>query len=341
LLTPLNENPIALAELNYQNRSQVRNRRWLHWINRITKGSAYLLAFVMITSEIVEVIFYNIGTTGYNLPSLITRALGILVGLPIGVVIMLHFRRMFQTLSQSTHSIIRERQSNKWDLLILTGIDARKLVLGKWWATVRYMGRYYIVLGVLRAVLVIWIGRHRNYFYSYYTVIQPNVAVITPTLWQMLLSGTIVFLLAIANLLFTAACGVSAFNKHGGVALARAIATRLFILIGTVITLGLISQLIYTLSYQNDAASIGAISLITLLDNGVVVGSQLATYSLSNYNPAYGSGVETGLKVFLPAAVLALIIYALLTWILLRSAQNQAVRQGALPPLSRKSVGTP
>jgi hypothetical protein len=345
MLSSLNNQPITQVELRHQNRSSVRPRprRWFgRWMRRLmwmTRSLAYLLAFVVLANEIVGLVFMNSSVGYQNFTYLITQKLGILQLLPIFVVLFLHFRRMLQTITLSTHSIAREKQSNNWDMLVLTGIDAGKIVRGKWWATVRHQWKPYVVLGILRATLVMWYGASTNrsyYSYSYYSNGQTTPEMLAPMLLQCLLSGIVVFTFTIVNLLFTAACGVTAFNARSGVALARGIATRMLLLIGIVLTSGLIVRFstfwTYTASAPSLFFSIATISLVTLADNGITVGIQLATYRFYNYYSAYGSNIDPVFLVFLPAAIIALLIYLVLTFGLLRFAQWQAVRQSALPP---------
>src|SRR5690606_35757803 len=41
------------------------------------------------------------------------------------------------TVALGANSILREKQGRTWETLLLTNIDARQIVLGKWWATIR------------------------------------------------------------------------------------------------------------------------------------------------------------------------------------------------------------
>ena len=344
MLTPLDENPVAQAELNHQTRSMPRRkRRWIRWLDRGFTLLVYGTAVVLFANQIRVLLLLASGAGGGiradDLPGWF-RALAVL---SIFAALILHFRRMFQTLALSANSIARERNANNWDMLVLTGIDARKIVLGKWWATVRHMWRPYIMLGILRALLIVWYGALTNPGYygnaAYGVYYDPNnTGIILHMLLQYILAGAAVFIFTMTNLLFTAACGVTAFNKRSGVALARAVATRLFLVIGLVLLgLLLISLLIgYTYSTRILSSTVSS-SLVTLFDNGVTVGERLATYNFSNYY-TYGTEIDPIFAVYLPAAIVALIIYALLTLLLLRFAQWQAVRNGATPPLRRPFI---
>jgi hypothetical protein len=219
-------------------------------------------------------------------------------------------------------------------------------VRGKWWATVRHMWRPYLMLGILRALCVIWYGASMTHSYISYASYYNNeryvsgAQILPAVLLQALLAGGAVLALTLANLCFTAACGVTAFNKRSSIALARAIGTRILIIIG----IGLLCFLVlrfwvsysYSYSYPNVIPAIVAVSLITLIDNGLTVGSQIAAYDFYGFSGI--SSINSAFAIFIPAAILALLLYALLTFLLLRLAQWQAVRDNALPPAKRKRM---
>jgi hypothetical protein len=146
--------PIALAELNYQRRSNPPQRRWIRWIRRAGITFAYLLSSIALGSEIAIALLIRVDqATSINL-ILLFDMLGALPLVAFIIVLAIHFGLMVQTLTLATNSIARERQTNNWEMLILTGMDARKIVRGKWWATVLRMWRSYGRLALLRAMLI-------------------------------------------------------------------------------------------------------------------------------------------------------------------------------------------
>ncbi len=336
----LNQQPIVQAELNHQDRAVPRRkRRWLRWVGRIITITVYGTAFGLLAAEIVYLAVLSSGVRGLDYAAMLPDWFRVLIVLSVFAAALMHFRRMFQTLALSANSIARERNSNNWDMLVLTGIDAGKIVRGKWWATVRHMWRPYVRLGILRAVWIVSIGADTNRsYYSYATYGSfrdtNGNGVIVPMLLQFIIAGALVFLLTMVNLCFTAACGVSAFNRRSGIALARAIGTRLFLVVG----LALLGLLLLRLWLDSNYSSmVIVLSLLTVFDNGVTIGSQTATYNFYDYY-SYGGNINPVLGVYLPALFIALMIYTLLTVLLLRLAQWQAVRNSALPPVKRPLV---
>lgn len=338
-ITRLNQQPIAQAELNHQNRSTPPpRRRWRQWLGRASLVMVYITAFILVGNEIIALLSMGSGRrvafyTTVNPNWLIAAAV-----IAVGATVIIHFRRMLQTLSLSANSIARERGANNWDMLVLTGIDAGKIVRGKWWATIRHMWRPYVMLGILRAAAVVLYGAstYRSYYsYQFYNSDGLSSVTLIVVLLHFALAGTAVFIFTMANLFFTAACGVTAFNKRSGVALARAIGTRLFIIVG----LGLLALLLTRLwinyaTYPYLLPSIITISMLSLVDNGAILSSQFAYYSPYDYGPY----LNPLFAMYLPAILVTLLLYLLLTLLLLRFARWQAVRNGAIPPLKRKLI---
>ncbi|MEO8611395.1 MAG: hypothetical protein ABI690_26090 [Chloroflexota bacterium] len=341
LITRLNQQPIALAELNHQTRSAPRRkRRWTRWLDNGFNLIVYGTAVLLLLSEIVKALGLSRGIWGLDYttdpPNWFRVGVITCIVLSIAAAVVMHFRWMFQTLALSANSITRERQSNNWDMLILTGIDAGKIVQGKWWATVRRMTRPYMMLGILRALLVVWAGALNGNLYIYQIYGRTGFLLI-----QVIVAGAGVFILTMANLFFTAACGVSAFNKRSGLALARAIGTRLILIVALTGLALLILRLFTRYDSPTVIPSIVAFGLLSLFDNGAALGSQLATYRYGGYS-AYGVSlsIDPVVAIYLPAAFLTLLLYALLTFLMLRFAQWQVVRGGATPPLTPKPVKT-
>ncbi|HRF99264.1 MAG TPA: hypothetical protein PLZ51_28825, partial [Aggregatilineales bacterium] len=50
--------------------------------------------------------------------------------------------------------ITRERKGQTWDVLVLTNVDARQIVLGKWWASLVALWGDHAMIGFLRVGLV-------------------------------------------------------------------------------------------------------------------------------------------------------------------------------------------
>lgn len=320
-------NPIMQAELAYQRRHTGQQHPWARLLTRAVLLLAVMLSLILYGGELF-------GALLSRDPSPIGERFGFSVTLLIVFTLTLHFVLMFRTLALSANSIAREKQNNTWDMLILTGIDGQRIVLGKWWATVRRMWRWYVLLGVLRAGVLVWVSgstsRTFNMFYTSsasYPYTWSNL--IPPSPENILLAGVIGFTMTMANLAFTAACGLSSSgdSRSGAVAVARAIMARLVTLVIAALLLAWLSALLATslTSLAEFPYQVG----ITLLDNGTSLVSDLAAFHSSDY------WIDFTTFPFL-MAILSLGAYALLTWAMLQTAQRRAVRQRALAPARAK-----
>jgi hypothetical protein len=318
---------ITQAELAYQRRHLPR--RWSRHLAALILVASLLIASLLFAGEVWAAVTYTASATQNRATVAITPLWNLLNLLPVTVTFVLHFALMFQTLSLSANSIAREKRGNHWEMLLLTGVDAGQITFGKWWATVKHMGRRYLLLAVLRALLVVWMGASITRLFTlqapYYSSTDP-AAILPPSLWQFIGAIAAVMALTLANLGFTAACGIiaSAVGRGGLLSLMSGLGLRLIILVGIPILATLLIRPLLRGSLAALVDPTGDI-LLTLLDNGLSIGMSLSRYRYPD---------EGNFIVFLfPAAVLALALYALLTWLLLRFAQAQLVRQNVLPPL--------
>jgi hypothetical protein len=58
------------------------------------------------------------------------------------------------TLGLSANSVAREKLNRTWDVLLLTNVDAREMVRGKWWASLKALNGDHAMIGILRLGLV-------------------------------------------------------------------------------------------------------------------------------------------------------------------------------------------
>lgn len=312
---------IMYAECRFQERNAAQPGRLRRWLGRGMMNLTLVISLVLFGGEIA-------GALLYRDPTPISDAFGPLTAFAAAVVMTLHFVLMFQTLSLSANSIAREKLKQTWEVLILTGIDARTVVLGKWWATVRRMGRQYLLLGLLRACIIGWVGAATTRsLYAYYASAYGGVNRITPPgLSYFLLLVLVVMVFTLANLGFTAACGVaaSAQSRQPVMALIRAFAIRTGFLVGTSLALGLlVAQFqIYFFVAGVNGELFGVLPLVVvgLVDNGATSAMTLVSYGTP--------GVQAGAILLMVLMTLAL--YGGLTWFMLRQAEKQAVKHQAL-----------
>jgi len=68
--------------------------------------------------------------------------------------IALYMVVMLITLGLAANSVNREKVKRTWEVLLLTNVNARHLVWGKWWASIRALWGDHTMLGILRLGLV-------------------------------------------------------------------------------------------------------------------------------------------------------------------------------------------
>jgi hypothetical protein len=127
---------------------------------------------------------------------------------------------MFQTLTMSANSIARERNGKSWELLLLTGVNARQIVRAKWWAVVHRQWRNYALLAIMRIGAIsflamsfdvqFYFGRPPSFSYgSVGPVAEPHISTVFGiAVAIVLLSAALIAVLTMLNLMFTAACGI-------------------------------------------------------------------------------------------------------------------------------------
>lgn len=320
------DNPVMRAEHSYQERSTARRaRRWRRGLARLVKSVLLGVALGMTGAGLLGSLLGIDITDGVNAASGWVTLFFIFV-------MTHHFGVMINTLSLGANSIAREKQGQTWDMLVLTGIDARQIVRGKWAATVRRQIPAYLVLAVMRMGAIVLYSIVTNSLFSFTVGYGGDRLTYLPHPLHYALLAGVVALLTLANLAFTAACGVwaSTATHRPALAQARAIGTRIvLLLVPSFVVLFFISRF---LGYDARTGPIYDLLLgtgLTLVDNGATAAANLVVVRYS-WEGSPSSPINVGLV--LATTLTALGIYALWTALALWRAQTLAVRQLATPP---------
>ncbi len=178
------QNPIVRSEFKYQRFVIERGRNGRIWI---------FLALLLIAPSIVLSIGYIIGlllnlfpvVNWYDIPS--TWHLNILLMLVV-VNVSMYVVVTLVTIALANSSIGREKSKHTWALLRLTDIDSRKIVLGKWWASLRALnGDHAMVIflrvGLLAVALAIFVPSQHALddisepYRLYFLIIMPLIVI--------------------------------------------------------------------------------------------------------------------------------------------------------------------
>jgi hypothetical protein len=340
------QNPIQRIEYNHQMRQQATG--WRGQVRAFLDGILVVMAAFAILLCLTD-------TFGLDRTSRPAQVVNTAMLIFVVFVVVQHFVTMLRTLALSSNSIVRERERQSWDLLVLTGIDGREVVRGKWAATVQRQWKYYLFLGMLRAGAAIWWGynnsANRNWIYN----TQTDYTIITPTVWHILLAVVIILLLTQMNLLYTAAVGVRASvpSERATGAIIRAILHRFIGPLALVLVTGIVGALISGWLFTWGSSAFGgrvivsdslqeaAFSVISVfgsalsgfLDNGAGLAQGLAATQVqfnSTSDLIFLNTSTNHVALSLVVTVLLLLLYWALTNIALRNAERLLSYKGNL-----------
>ncbi|MBL8118395.1 MAG: hypothetical protein J0L63_06925 [Anaerolineae bacterium] len=322
------DNAIMRAERVYQSRSD--RWRW-RWIQRA--GQVFLMIGVVLS--IISVGMMIISSLWLKPIIPYDDRLNVVIYILTLFTVVWHFSLLLRTMSLSAHSIVREKEAHTWELMILTGVDARQIVRGKWWATIQQQWKRYLILAILRIGIIVWLAGLQGGWFSgtssiYYTRTQIELAHPVSIVWGV----AFIFIVTFANLGYTAACGVvaSVSSRRSSSAIARGLIQRTVIALLPIIVLYLVyTQIRWWSQPLSSILGILAASAITLVDNGISVGSLLVGMSY-NYMESGGTPVLRDISVDgILASAVAVVGYALITWFALWRAERRAIHEMASP----------
>lgn len=301
---------IVDQELAFQEGSLTLKRPWQRWVGTLAMLAGMTVAMIIFWSAFAGALLQRDGS-----PVMDALKSGLLI-FTIFTAIM-HLVFLFQTLGLAGNSITRERQNGTWEPLLLTGMDTKQIIQGKWWATVRRQWRNYLKLAVLQVGEMGAASMIALIFARIFNTTSISEMVF-PTIWQVLAAGLVVVALTLADLCFTAAWGVlaSVGARRTATAVAWAIATRVLLMI----VAGVLVAMITT---RQVGVGFG---LATLIDNGVMFGGDWASLRY-----AYQSSSHQTIQYVLVALV-TLAAYAVVTRFVLVVAERRLTREMAQEP---------
>jgi hypothetical protein len=213
------DNPILWQEITHQERSAPRWMRWEH--------------FVGIFAAILTVIFL---VSTLNSPEGYPATLIMLY-----CVWLIHTATAIRAIVAGSNVISREHVGATWDALMLTGVSARKVLLGKWRAALYRVRGWMLILGIVRlASLPIYIlslirtyawfmcGRYNSSSSPGYCGIEANDFSWVP--WAAILAVVMTVILTVLEVMCCTALGLatSALTRRGSLAAIVAIIIRFF-----------------------------------------------------------------------------------------------------------------
>jgi len=276
-----------------------------------------------------------------------------------GVLFLVHAIVGLRTLVVAGRSISREFSTGTWDLLALTNVDARQLILSKWWATVRGVWFYHVLAGVLKVGLACGIAQFFHselrpwsaepsvrQAFNYISYNQPyDYFPINPNWHAVLRAAVILVLFGLVEAGLLAAIGLLSslsLRKIGSVQLMVGIGLRVLPILATLLLVNKVSEYAYGYAryrwYMDSPNAYittnESINRTILFESAQVVGTTqidggvLASTNLLRVQPMrhyflvrafVNIGIGMGIHIMMTIGVL---------WL----AQKQAIRRGLSPP---------
>jgi hypothetical protein len=336
MLYLLRNNILNAIELRYSQRVAKRDtRRFWRWVNK------FIITFMLFMS----LLLYG-GELAGALTGRDATPIGALFGKWTFLFPALVFVGLFLVMGRTQRMMMRaiardKRNSHSWENLVITGIDARRYVLAKWWAVVRTSWREYLLLGVLRAGAVAWtaaaISRENAFrVMSYYSYNNLGYTLHIPSALDIVLIGVMGLVLSMVHLPMAAAMSLDSAldSPHNGNTPIGAF-MRGAVHIAVIIALGFaIFWTIFHVQWRlvpDEIILVGVVGLLafwSLADNGAVMTGLLAIY----YWISIDSTPIALTGIVLAAFGATLVVYTLMTMLWLRMAQWTAWRYHLVSP---------
>jgi hypothetical protein len=149
------EGIIARAELRHQRyviNASRSGRFWIALAVLMLLPAALMsitLFFIALIDKPLETVFHP-----EQFENLWTQASGVGMAAMLAMNVALYLVVILITLALSANSVSREKLNKTWDVLLLTNVDAKAVVLGKWWASLKALNGDHAMIALLRLGLV-------------------------------------------------------------------------------------------------------------------------------------------------------------------------------------------
>ena len=201
-LRRIRTNPVAQAELNHQQRNSTTHHRWQHFPVIFTVALA--LGVLMYSAlQTVPVLAARFGVPAQELDRLLRGGFDTITILTGALIMIHHLAFATAALQLAASSISREKGGRTWESLLLTGVDARQIIVGKWSATLRTLWLAYRPLLVLRFAVALWMGASSG-------AIRFSPSIAPPSLPDMIVIGGITAVFPLFYAAFTITLGLLA-----------------------------------------------------------------------------------------------------------------------------------
>ncbi|GAB4511505.1 MAG: hypothetical protein OHK0046_09680 [Anaerolineae bacterium] len=191
-------------------RAEFRHQRYLIETSRSPSGWIALAVVMLVPALLTSVILFGVGALGLDVRPFFAPTgtwhgnLARIGGFALLTMnIALYLVVLLITLGLASNSITREHRSKNWDILLLTNVNARQLVWGKWWASLQALWGDHVIVALLRLGLVgAVIAFHENR-------LPPGVLGLSPELTHLISITAIMLVFTLLDAAFSTAMGVA------------------------------------------------------------------------------------------------------------------------------------
>lgn len=244
------DNPVMRAELKHQQHVMTTSRSGRFWIA--------LAMLLLIPAFLSSALFLFGALTGIDISGFVGNIGG--YNLVIHLIIMnvaLYAVVTLITMGLASNSIGREQTGHTWESLLLTTMDARQIIWGKWWATVRSLWGDHIMVGLLRIGLVAWAA------IEWTRAINPSDR---PNLIFLLLAIGIVSLYTLVDAGFSAALGLlTPLSGFGNSIFMLVLGARIFVTVGILLLVSWVGSLLPVSGWQYILAALVGLAVLALV----------------------------------------------------------------------------
>jgi hypothetical protein len=323
---------LTAFELRYwSKRAHFVVSRW-GWVSRVFVGTATILSLMLFVYELIAVQF-NINIWEQvrvqlprNLPHLLAMS-----GL---MLIVFAFMLPYQRARTFTRQVIARDKTNQlaWELIVLTGVDARSYVRAKWWTITKMLAPQFLPTAIIRASLIAFLVGEISRAGAWSQLAFRGGFLDSPTVPDILLIGVLTVLMTytgVPRLVAGALDDMLDFPRHGntwwGWTVRGGVSFLEFVV--TLLVPILILALIFV--FQRDWTLLWVVGMVmlTALDNGTTITIQLAIYLFWSNASAYILLLPHAGWVLL-IVVLSLPIVAARMWWTMRLLERTAQRYG-------------
>lgn len=303
-------NPVMRAELAHQQRAMLR--RGGRALRVLFVLALLVSAALVVGKPLLPQIAALLNETIFYIEEAHRGLLSTLTALLAALLFVQHLLWVSQAAQQASATISREKQARTWESLVLTGIDARQIIIGKWWATLRIMWDQHHTGLLLRGLAVVWLCLPNTDGITFSREVNSPTAVV--------LAAVVALLYPLLNVSVAVATGVlsSLFGRR------ETTSFQVANLLQGALMLAAFGLCFLTFALTSRTGWAQALPLVFLapMDGGLltILSLLLEDRDVGRWQYVFG------------AITLSTVIYAGLTALLLRAAQSVAVRQNVLPP---------